>query len=724
VDWLLSVTKSILIGGFHALSTFVGCNTRGTISLQKMSPSTTTSKVVLRSLYRNLLRSSAIFDNNATYASLIHRSGIYHDWDECISRLERKQRSRDTVTTPSSSNHDSKNKYNKETNIPRSWAKNLSRSYTDLQTEYENRKEYFRQRFGTDDMFDDEDEDIDTGDLVTNTSSNYKHEEEYSISEDPKYVLFRQLLCELFTSTMNGNNNGITKADNKWPKQWPINEEGYYESRTQQQVPLMKFPSQIKKDGGLGLRQMIQREFRAPSVEERLSKSVMLSNVKSEIMKENDVPVPSTTDDKEEVAEVCPSSSYIDNNIRLQTAFLALQELNRKQAWVEQISLPHSYSNQLRLIQAAKGVSKSDDDTNTDGKMNKSLKSGTYLIAHPLMAGYFAKSVIVLLDHSDGETKKEEEDNDDSKEGESSGGTYGLIINRLALKQQITTSSSSNIQLDILRQQWEEKQSKLGDEQAVGSADIDTFEATTPIDSTATTTQSTLRPISLLQAINDTDLPESVQMAFGDSHVRDGGPVNLSLQMIHRKQKSEQDDTNDDDDSEESQKESKVGGTELGSDDSKDSTIFFGGDVINASYRVSAGTDDVDDYSFIIGASCWSPGQLEHEIQRGCWLPFQGPASMALTGMCEHNDIASSEENGNDSESKLSLFPPRPNHSTTSVAGSATKGEASQQLKARPDLWLSIMCALGKEEADLAYMMLDTPQATDSLGDACDNIER
>merc|ERR1712007_73789 len=127
----------------------------------------------------------------------------------------------------------------------------------------------------------------------------------------------------------------------------------------------------------------------------------------------------------------------------------------------------------------------------------------------------------------------------------------------------------------------------------------------------------------------------------------------------------------------------------------------MGGDVINASYRVTAGTDDVDDYSFIIGASCWSPGQLEHEIQRGCWLPFKGPASMALTGMCEHNDIPSSEENGNDTESKLSMFPPRPNHSTTSVAGSAaTKGESPQRPKPRPDLWLSIMCTLGEEEAD------------------------
>ena len=95
---------------------------------------------------------------------------------------------------------------------------------------------------------------------------------------------------------------------------------------------------------------------------------------------------------------------------------------------------------------------------------------------------------------------------------------------------------------------------------------------------------------------------------------------------------------------------------------------------------------------------------------------------MALTGMCEHNDIPSSEENGNDTESKLSLFPPRPNHTTTSVAGSATKGESSQQ--PRPDLWLSIMCALGEEEADLAYMMLDTPQAADSFGDSCDNFDR
>ncbi len=38
-----------------------------------------------------------------------------------------------------------------------------------------------------------------------------------------------------------------------------------------------------------------------------------------------------------------------------------------------------------------------------------------------------------------------------------------------------------------------------------------------------------LRPISLLQAMNADDLPETVQIAFGDANVREGGPVNSTM---------------------------------------------------------------------------------------------------------------------------------------------------------------------------------------------------
>ena len=40
------------------------------------------------------------------------------------------------------------------------------------------------------------------------------------------------------------------------------------------------------------------------------------------------------------------------------------------------------------------------------------------------------------------------------------------------------------------------------------------------------------------------------------------------------------------------------------------------------------------------------------------------------------------------------------------------------------DLWLSVMCALGEGEAELAYMMLDQSNVMHALGDACDNFDR
>ena len=40
-----------------------------------------------------------------------------------------------------------------------------------------------------------------------------------------------------------------------------------------------------------------------------------------------------------------------------------------------------------------------------------------------------------------------------------------------------------------------------------------------------------LRPISLLQAMNADDLPETVHIAFGDAPVRKGGPVNLAMRV-------------------------------------------------------------------------------------------------------------------------------------------------------------------------------------------------
>ena len=40
-----------------------------------------------------------------------------------------------------------------------------------------------------------------------------------------------------------------------------------------------------------------------------------------------------------------------------------------------------------------------------------------------------------------------------------------------------------------------------------------------------------MRPLSLLQAMNTDDLPDTVQIAFGDAPVREGGPVNSAMHV-------------------------------------------------------------------------------------------------------------------------------------------------------------------------------------------------
>ena len=725
----------------------------------------TTSPFVIRSIYRSLLRSSKPFSppspNYAVYASILHRSGISHDWEECIYNLE-KQRSKERSESINSDNKNDDNNI-----IPKSWAMDLTRSYSDLKEEYQLRKESL-QLHG----FEEEDEDDDDWDEAMPFGKSHL-EEYYNADQDPKFVLFRHLLREWFAGGAHSTKEDT--IDNSWPRQWSPDEEGYYENGRIKQVPLMRFPSQILNCDGLSIRSLIQREFRAPTVHEKYERecnSIAESTSSS-----------AAASNANAQTDFYPPSSYIDNSIRLQTALYALQELNRKLSWATKIGIP-SHDDWVttqhtrewkRLIQAAKGVSNfpetekesasddelstsithsttNDDDNTTSCDQSSPIKDvkkpthpldcGTLLIAHPLMTGYFANTVIILLDHTAAPKKditdcKSAINNDESK---GSGGTYGLIVNRHAIEANSAETTLSR--LELLRQQFEEKKERDLAEILLQSSDNEKEE---PDDDsqkadnvTRSTSSSARKPISLLQAVKNDDLPESVQLAFGDSPIREGGPVNLSIQMIHRKavqNDAEIGSTTD---------KGKVGGTLIPSHfgeqpvaPNETEETYFGGDVIKASYSVLEGVSDADDFSFIIGASCWSPGQLENEIQRGCWLRFCGPSSMAMTGMCDHYDKEELEQlySGQNKEeeaasegTKLSAFPPRPsNAGKLSVAGSATRGSNNtQQSGERPlgDLWLSIMCALSQGEADLASVMSNSDYVKDDLGDACDNFYR
>lgn len=96
----------------------------------------------------------------------------------------------------------------------------------------------------------------------------------------------------------------------------------------------------------------------------------------------------------------------------------------------------------------------------------------------------------------------------------------------------------------------------------------------------------------------------------------------------------------------------------------------------------------LDDISFYVGASCWEAGQLESEVKQGIWLPCRGPPEMALTGTCDH------------------------------VGDDEIYTKEAERPKA--DLWLSLMCAMGNDEATLAHLL--SADDNNENDDACDNF--
>jgi putative AlgH/UPF0301 family transcriptional regulator len=178
-------------------------------------------------------------------------------------------------------------------------------------------------------------------------------------------------------------------------------------------------------------------------------------------------------------------------------------------------------------------------------------------------------------------------------------------------------------------------------------------------------------------------LPADLASAFGFFPVKEGGPVHMSLQMLHADPAlppSENDEC------------SQIGGTLLpmtSKDDEStallsDRGIYYKGDVTKAANAVSSGRLDREDVSFFVGASLWLPGQLESEIERGFWLPCRGSPEIALSGICQHEPLEKGEH--------------RP----------------------KADLWLSMLSACGEGEAELANLLWSAEE--DELGAPCDDV--
>lgn len=183
------------------------------------------------------------------------------------------------------------------------------------------------------------------------------------------------------------------------------------------------------------------------------------------------------------------SKSYSDKE-RRDAAFLALNVLNKKISWAEDSLGLNDVNDSHNASAAARDVFPlSVNDPSSY------LRSGTYLIAHPLLSGCFAKTVICILEHTeprigkyhqdagDNGINKDDED-DDNDENDSIGGTYGLIVNK-PLKVGVPNPGSEKTRDRMLR-----------------------------------------------ETIRQDCLPEGMKTAFAHSPVRNGGPVNLSIQML------------------------------------------------------------------------------------------------------------------------------------------------------------------------------------------------
>lgn len=113
----------------------------------------------------------------------------------------------------------------------------------------------------------------------------------------------------------------------------------------------------------------------------------------------------------------------------------------------------------------------------------------------------------------------------------------------------------------------------------------------------------------------------------------------------------------------------------------------------------------LDDVAFFVGASTWGPGQLAKEIDQGYWLPCRGPPEIALTGICEHENM-----------------PPEMTDAPTATTNGGGGGIAATKTNnKRPlaDLWLSMMSACGEDEAKLAHLFFHEEELDDE-GLPCD----
>mmetsp|Transcript_20901 Transcript_20901/g.29824 ORF Transcript_20901/g.29824 Transcript_20901/m.29824 type:complete len:482 (+) Transcript_20901:45-1490(+) len=351
---------------------------------------------------------------------------------------------------------------------------------------------------------------------------------------------------------------------------------------------LTRFPCQLTKEDLTKLKSIIQREFR----------SGFSNGLHS-----------------------CVSDQF-PYRVRLQTSFMALRELNKKLC----------YALSRGLDMTSNGTSKKQFPFSINGisasPPSLYMRPGTFLLAHPLIHGFFSRTAIIIIDHTD-----ESSPNASSAQG----GTYGLIINKPATIRKRVHKTAADAA------------------QATGF--------TTEIATVSDIFRGVIEP--------------KFHAAFNDCTIRTGGPVHASVQMLYKCEPSVE-------------RSLQLGGRALpvvtpplypsavppsaanGSLES-DEAIYFQGDFVRVARAVLEGNLSKHNVSFLVGATVWSAGQLQTEIERGWWMPCVAPPQMTLMGSLEG-----------------------------------------------PSLWSSLMAGIGEEEAKLAHLFRDN--ISDENIDACDEF--
>jgi len=217
------------------------------------------------------------------------------------------------------------------------------------------------------------------------------------------------------------------------------------------------------------------------------------------------------------------SSSSFSSEERIKAAFFALKVLNEK------LFLANSLGLESKIIKNKRENTVFSSDEVRKISLFSSLEPGSFLVAHPLLPGYFSRSIIVILDTT-------------------SEGIYGLITNRHA---------------------W-----------------------------------------PLKRVMNH--IPKSLDLAFRNSVVHEGGPVSATMQMIYNLTPGQE-------------LRHQIGGIPL-----PNSNFYYRGDLFKAAQKVIDNQVPSSNFFFFVGASCWQQDQLEQELNKGFWMLVRAPIEKIL----------------------------------------------------------------------------------------------